>query len=177
LTVSGHARRIPIPRDRSRRKQKIWPISGSPSAPRFFRPSHTLLSSSMAEHPAVNRRVVGSSPTSGARFGCLRTRLLGPGGAGRRTKPQPSLCLARAPLSPIGEGGVFVPRWNGTRTRARSRRASQPTCGEPDLLDRPSGAEETAAVWSGKSKRQLVPLMASETRRSYIPSRPPLWRK
>jgi hypothetical protein len=27
------------------------------------RPDATLLSSSMAEHPAVNRRVVGSSPT------------------------------------------------------------------------------------------------------------------
>src|SRR5271154_1855524 len=31
-----------------------------------FSRSRTLLSSSMAEHSAVNRRVVGSSPTSGA---------------------------------------------------------------------------------------------------------------
>jgi hypothetical protein len=29
----------------------------------FFKGATTLLSSSMAEHPAVNRRVVGSSPT------------------------------------------------------------------------------------------------------------------
>ena len=34
------------------------------SAPRRLK---TILSSSMAEHPAVNRRVVGSSPTSGAK--------------------------------------------------------------------------------------------------------------
>src|SRR5665213_1876559 len=33
-----------------------------------FIPPHTFLSSSMAEHSAVNRRVVGSSPTSGAKF-------------------------------------------------------------------------------------------------------------
>src|SRR5688572_24719032 len=30
----------------------------------------------MAEHPAVNRRVVGSSPTSGAICGCLMAHLL-----------------------------------------------------------------------------------------------------
>ena len=33
------------------------------SGARFFEGATTLLSSSMAEHPAVNRRVVGSSPT------------------------------------------------------------------------------------------------------------------
>ena len=36
------------------------------SAARGYPRSRTLLSSSMAEHSAVNRRVVGSSPTSGA---------------------------------------------------------------------------------------------------------------
>jgi hypothetical protein len=46
--------------------------------------SRTLLSSSMAEHSAVNRRVVGSSPTSGAKesitYSVLLSRL-------RRTSP------------------------------------------------------------------------------------------
>src|SRR5258705_5878635 len=38
-----------------------WPWVATPA------PSCQFLSSSMAEHPAVNRRVVGSSPTSGAK--------------------------------------------------------------------------------------------------------------
>src|ERR1700733_15894230 len=38
------------------------------SATREISAFQTLLSSSMAEHSAVNRRVVGSSPTSGANF-------------------------------------------------------------------------------------------------------------
>jgi len=33
---------------------------------RYNKKDALLLSSSMVEHPAVNRRVVGSSPTSGA---------------------------------------------------------------------------------------------------------------
>ena len=38
-------------------------MTKSASGPRFCEGATTLLSSSMAEHPAVNRRVVGSSPT------------------------------------------------------------------------------------------------------------------
>src|SRR6185437_3919218 len=71
--------------------------------------------SSMAEHPAVNRRVVGSSPTRGVaeegpRTPARREALEGPYGCGARPRKNPGSGAARAATRPVdssAEGGGF----------------------------------------------------------------------
>ncbi len=133
---------------------------------------HAILSSSMAEHSAVNRRVVGSSPTSGAiksgpaceRSGSLERRL-----------ERIAIEFVRGCVTISSHCGLGCA--NGRSARSTCRQTSGPTCGactgDPmmllqDRIDHSPGSfngilacKERSIAHHGVPQQSLIPRLLS----------------